>query len=377
VKCANCQHEYVPLRQCASESPLYFCCEDCHWEFNEKYPNLAWCAHCHSPMSQLARSTKAVFYHGADKPATFFCTDKCYTAWLTENGKVECVVCHKETPYSPLSLGFCSDDCHMKWLLNYVSEDNKEPETKTISPVCPSCGGDANTRHGVWFNGLCFCNTSCKKAFEELHMDRCVRCGKGIPYAPFYYNDLTFCRAYCRDEYKKQHPSYCCAHCGKGFIPSSTSYVHLNGSHFCCHDCYAAYKRPPEKQSDALFDNCCKQCGIKYARVLYKQWYFCSNECIEKWRDADHQRKLIEAKAKGSIQYVNSQNQRWVTNDKNPYVKYEEIQRWCSSPDFVVGEPKATMMYSVEKLKEMGYVGIWQNPKEVITGNDLKVIIFD
>jgi hypothetical protein len=66
-----------------------------------------------------------------------------------------------------------------------------------------------------------------------------------------------------------------------------------------------------------------------------------------------------------------------VTNDKNPYVKYEEIQRWCSSPDFVVGEPKATMMYSVEKLKEMGYVGIWQNPKEVITGNDLKVIIFD
>jgi len=123
----------------------------------------------------------------------------------------------------------------------------------------------------------------------------------------------------------------------------------------------------------------CTGCHKEYhpdmgAWLAKKEETFCGPDCYAEY---NHQQKLIEAKAKGGIQYVNSQNQRWVTNDKNPYVKYEEIQRWCSSPDFVVGEPKATMMYSVEKLKEMGYVGIWQNPKEVITGNDLKVIIFD
>ena len=122
-------------------------------------------------------------------------------------------------------------------------------------------------------------------------MDRCVRCGKGIPYAPHYYNDLTFCRAYCRDEYKKQHPSYCCAHCGKGFVPSSTSYVHLNGSHFCCHDCFMAYKQSiGESVPRECLCACCESAtpfpGHDWVR--HNDLRFCCETCKYTW-EFDHQ----------------------------------------------------------------------------------------
>jgi hypothetical protein len=187
-----------------------------------------------------------------------------------------------------------------------------------------------------------------------------------------------------------QKKTRCCANCQYESRASANFWILQEGKYYCSRGCTPRWKRhnvnpPVEYTAGDRVDHWqwlllksqkeyCTGCHKAYhpdmgAWMAKKEGAFCGHDCYAEY---NHQQKLIEAKAKGSIQYVNSQNQRWVTN-----VKYEDIQRWCSSPDFVVGEPRATEMFTVEQLKKRGYVGIWQNPKEVITGNDLKLIIFD